>query len=175
MSDYNLHTIRELLGEAFSSGEITTLAFDLFHDVYQNFSASMTRADKIQMVVEKAQASGKIPQLLAYVQEKNPYQYGRYANQLISQSVAQETTLSIPKPPERSLRQLKREKELLESHAELLTEKVRRLREAVAIETDVTRKFQIEHQLKQAEKELSDIDAQLDYNDLLIRQHNVTS
>ena len=90
MSDYNLHTIRELLGEAFSSGEITTLAFDLFHDIYQDFTAGMTRSTKIEMVVANANKKGRIPDLLKYVQEKNAYQYGRYANKLKSPSPSQE-------------------------------------------------------------------------------------
>lgn len=83
MTDYNLHTIRELLGEAFSSGEITTLAFDLFHDVYQDFTSGMTRDQKIRMVVDKANKTGKLPELLAYVQRQNAYQYGRYAPKLM--------------------------------------------------------------------------------------------
>lgn len=98
MSEYNLPIIRELLGEAFSSGEITTLAFDLFYDVYQNFPSTMTRADKIQMVVQKAQASGRIPQLLAYVQEKNGYQYGRFADKLQAPSIEEQPLVQKPNP-----------------------------------------------------------------------------
>lgn len=100
MTDYNLRIIGDLLGEAFSSGEITTLAFDLFYDVYQNLSASMTRSAKIEMIIDKANASGQFPQLLAYVQEKNPYQYGRYADRLKAQIPVQEPNPPIPFPQE---------------------------------------------------------------------------
>jgi hypothetical protein len=171
MSEYNLHVIRELLGEAFSSGEITTLAFDLFHDVYQDFTAGMTRSQKIRMVVDHANKNGAMPGLLAYVERQNAYQYGRFAPQLKSQAGSQQTAVVSKKPVVQSSRRLKSEKDQLESQSELLAEKVRRLRDAVAIETDVTRKFQIEQQLKQAKEELSEVDDKIDEIDDLLAKN----
>lgn len=162
MGEYNLHTIRELLGDAFSSGEITTLAFDLFHDVYQDFAAGMTRSQKIEMLVNHANQKGKIPELLAYVQRQNVYQYGRFEDQLKSQSAPSESTSPPAKTPKVSLRRLKREKANLETQWTLKSEIVQRLGEAVAVETDVPRKFQTEQQLKQAEQELKEIEDKLE-------------
>jgi hypothetical protein len=172
MTEYNLLAIRSLLGEAFSSGEITTLAFDLFHEVYQDFTAGMARSTKIEMVVTKAKASGKIPELLAYVQRQNSYQYRRYADQLeaqaapTSKSVSETADIPIAVSP----RRLKREKQHLVSQSDLLAEKVRRLRDAWTIETDVTRKFQIEHQLKEAQSELDEVDNKIDAIDELLEK-----
>lgn len=162
MSEYNLHTIRELLGEAFSSGEITTLAFDLFHNVYQDFTAGMTRSQKIEMVVNHANQKGKIPELLAYIQRQNLYQYGRFENQLKSAPVNETAADSSGKISAMSKRRLLREKEQLEAQWKLKSEIVGRLGQALMIETDVTRKFQAEQQLQQAEKELQEIEDKLD-------------
>jgi hypothetical protein len=52
----------------------------------------------------------------------------------------------------------------------LLAEKVRRLRDAWTIETDVTRKFQIEHQLKEAQSELDEVDNKIDAIDELLEK-----
>ncbi len=162
MSEYNLHAIRELLSEAFSSGEVSTLAFDLFHEVYQEFTAGMTRSQKIKMVIEEASKKGRMPELLAYVQRQNAYQYGRFEGQFKTSSVSPKVSTESKKPTKVSSRRLKREKARLESQSELITEKVRRLGDALRIETDVLRKFQIEQQLKEAEAELKEVDDKLD-------------
>ena len=82
MTQYNLAAIRELLAAAFSSGEIDTLAFDLFQEVYRNFTSGMINSAKINMIVSHASEKGRIPPLLAYVEKNNPYQYQRFAPQL---------------------------------------------------------------------------------------------
>lgn len=79
---YNLETVRKLLNDAFSSGEIQTLAFDRFHDIHDDFAAGMTKSQMIKAVVENAHKHGRIPDLLDYVKKENPYQYNRYAPQL---------------------------------------------------------------------------------------------
>ena len=60
-----LAVIRELLSDAFNSGEIDTLAFDLFQPVYRDFSPAMTRSTKIRSIVEHANDSGRVRDLLA--------------------------------------------------------------------------------------------------------------
>ena len=77
-----LATIRELLATAFNSGEIDTLAFDLFQSVYRDFSPGMMRSAKIQGIVQHASDNGRIPDLLFYVEKENPYQYASYAAEL---------------------------------------------------------------------------------------------
>ena len=85
MPVYNFAKIRELLTAAFSSGEINTLAFDLFRPLYDDFSGGMSKGDRIEQIVMEAERNGRIPQLLNYVQEKNAYQYGRFAPHLIQE------------------------------------------------------------------------------------------
>ena len=79
---YNLAVVRQLLAAAFSAGEISTLAFDLFPAVYHDFAAGMTRAQKIEMVLAYAERTGGVDDLLAYVQRVNRYQYNRFAARL---------------------------------------------------------------------------------------------
>lgn len=163
MSEYNLQTIRDLISKAFSSGEVTTLAFDLFYDVYREFAPGMTTSQKIQAIVEKAYDNGEIPKLLDYVKKHNAFQYAQYANKRGAEpSPNEERSQPAQENPPVSLRRLKREKTLLESQWELLSEKVQRLSKELVIETDVTRKFQIEQQLKQAESDLVEIEDKLD-------------
>ena len=94
---YDLRAINNLLGDAFNSGGIDTLAFDLFQPVYRDFGPGMNRAQKIEAVVLYAEQNGRIPDLLAYVQQKNPYQYNRYAAQF--QSAPQSESHTSPGTP----------------------------------------------------------------------------
>ncbi|MCI0643842.1 MAG: hypothetical protein L0346_03015 [Chloroflexi bacterium] len=90
---YDLEVIRRLLGEAFDAGEVSNLAFDLFQEVYQNFTAGMTRDQMIRSIVAHADERGRIPDLLAYVARHNPYRYQQYADQL------KPVTRPAPNPP----------------------------------------------------------------------------
>ncbi|MCA9999309.1 MAG: hypothetical protein KDE56_26285 [Anaerolineales bacterium] len=82
MPAYDLAVVREMLTQAFSSGEINTLAFDLFPNLYNDFAASLSKGDRIEQIVMQAQRINRIPELTDYVKEKNPYQYGRYSKYL---------------------------------------------------------------------------------------------
>ncbi|MBK8985452.1 MAG: ATP-binding protein [Chloroflexi bacterium] len=96
---YNLATIRQLLTDAFDSEEIKTLAFDRFHAVQDDFSTGMTKGQMIRAVVEKAEKHGRLPELLAYVQATNPYQYNRYAAQLEAPAAANRAASTLPLQP----------------------------------------------------------------------------
>lgn len=79
----NRQHLRELLSAAFSSGEITTLAFDLFYDVYCNFSSSLTTNDKIKMILDAAETDPtNTAKLLNYVKVRNSYQYDKFLEKL---------------------------------------------------------------------------------------------
>lgn len=82
--NYDLQAVRELLSAALSSGEISTLAFDLFPTVYEDFTAGMTRSQKIEMIVSHASRKGRVHDLIGYIERYNPYQHGRFANRLLS-------------------------------------------------------------------------------------------
>ncbi len=45
-------SLRELLTAAFSDAELTTLCFDHFHPVYEDFAAGMSKGDKIQRLLD---------------------------------------------------------------------------------------------------------------------------
>jgi hypothetical protein len=97
MAEYDHQIIRQLLTDAFDAGEVATLAFDLFADVYGNFAPGMTKGQMILAIVEHATRYNRVPDLLNYVKEKNAYQYDRYASRLkpISQISSQESVAMI--------------------------------------------------------------------------------
>ena len=78
----NLAPLREMLDEAYSVGEINTLAFDLFPQVYRNFADATPRASRIEQLVLRAKQRGRIADLIAYTQKHNPHQYAIYASRL---------------------------------------------------------------------------------------------
>lgn len=69
--------IRQFLFSAFSDDEVTALCFDYFHEVYDNFTGSMSKAAKIQLLIEYCQGREIIPSLLAALQRTRPEQYAR--------------------------------------------------------------------------------------------------
>ena len=134
---YNLPVIRQLLTHAFNAGEIKTLAFDLFPEVYGDFAAGMTKGQMIRAVLDHALSRGRIPDLLNYVKKANPYQYDQYTDRL-------ETTPPIPQPAfgdEQRLQDLQgnieRESELLRAYEEQLT-----------FEDDPRRLLKIQHEIE---------------------------
>ena len=75
-------TIRALLNDAFSDGELTTLCFDYFPAVYDQFGSGMSRSDKIQRLIEYCARNGQMALLVDKIKEMNPAQYQRYADRL---------------------------------------------------------------------------------------------
>jgi formylglycine-generating enzyme required for sulfatase activity len=67
--------IRQFLTEFFSDEELATLCFDYFRDVYDDFAAGMTKGQKIQLVLERCERRGVLPNLLAAIQRARPDQY----------------------------------------------------------------------------------------------------
>jgi hypothetical protein len=81
-SDWNTEAIRQLLNAAFSDGELTTLCFDHFHPVYDDFSSGMSKRDKIQRLLDHCLRHAQVESMLAQVRQRNPVQYARFARQL---------------------------------------------------------------------------------------------
>lgn len=154
--EYDLAAVRRLLSDAFNAGEISTLAFDLFPAVYQTFAPGMDREQMIQRIVQHAGQQGKVPELLNYVQKENPYQYGRYADQLkpIPQTTGQEQTV-IPSFQERRLRDLQNH---IEEDAELLKEYEDELRYA----DDPRSKRRIQREIERQKESLANYQQQLE-------------
>ena len=74
---WNTAALRDLLTAAFSDGELTTLCFDHFSAVYEDFAAGMSKSDKIQRLLDHCIRYEQVETLLAVVREANPVQYRR--------------------------------------------------------------------------------------------------
>jgi outer membrane protein assembly factor BamB len=74
--------VRELLSAAFSDQELTTLCFDHFHSVYENFGSGMNKGRKIQLILDHCVRRGRVAELLNRVREHNPAQYARFEGRL---------------------------------------------------------------------------------------------
>ena len=67
--------IRRFLVEFFSDDELATLCFDYFRDVYDDFASSMTKGQKIQLLIERCERRGILSNLLAAIQGARPELY----------------------------------------------------------------------------------------------------
>jgi hypothetical protein len=70
--------IRRFLTEAFSDEEITTLCFDRFRPVYENFSTGMSKGQKIQLLIEHCERHDEWPVLLSALQRERPRQFAQF-------------------------------------------------------------------------------------------------
>ena len=141
---YNLEAVSKLLNDAFSSGEIKTLAFDRFHEVYGDFAPGMTKRQMILAVVDSAQRHGRIPDLLDYVKIANPYQYNRYAPQLEVVPPARLPAFGDEQRLQDLQRNINREAELLNDYEEQL-----------AYESDPRRLKKIQYEIKRQKETIA--------------------
>ena len=81
-SAWNTAALRDLLGAAFSNEELTTLCFDHFRPVYEEFAGGMSKGQKIQRLLDYCLRREQVDDLLAAVREANPVQYRRYEEKL---------------------------------------------------------------------------------------------
>lgn len=119
VDNYDLAVVREMLDEAFSVGEINTLAFDLFPKTYRDFPGDWSKSRRIREIVSDADNQGRIPDLLAYTEKHNAYRYGLFAPRLKKNDVP-------VTDPNRKRRQdlenhIAREQQLLNQYREQLT------------------------------------------------------
>lgn len=70
--------IRKLLAEAFNDEELTSLCFDFFRDVCDQFTLGMTKGHKIQLLIEHCERREAISNLLAAIQRVRPEQYEKW-------------------------------------------------------------------------------------------------
>jgi hypothetical protein len=69
--------IREWLLSAFNDEELVTFCFDRFQPVFNNFSAGMSKGQKIHLLIEYCQRHESLPELLAALERARPEQYAR--------------------------------------------------------------------------------------------------
>ena len=92
--------IRQHLTSAYSDEELTTLCFDYFRDVYDNFAVGMTKTAKIHLLLDHCQRRDLMPNLLAALERDRPDQYRkRFGQAVVEPSSAQP-------PPKRNPRQV---------------------------------------------------------------------
>lgn len=147
MPVYNLANIREMLSTAFSIGEINTLAFDLLRQLYDDFSSGMSKSDRIEQIVMEAERNGRIPQLLNYVQEKNAYQYGRFAPHLIQEE-------PMPNPTTQLAGWQQRQADL-KQHIETDTKLLRDFEDTLRAETHPQRRLSYEQGIERQQEALA--------------------
>jgi hypothetical protein len=79
----SLHgVLRQLLNEAFSTGDIGTLAFDVFPGLYGELEASPGKTRKIEIVVEAAIQNDAVLRLMEWVRLNNAHKYNAYFNRV---------------------------------------------------------------------------------------------
>ncbi len=76
--EWNTAAIRGLVAAAFSDEELTTLCFDHFHSVYEDFGSGMSKRQKIQRLLDYCTRHGQLDKLVGLVRERNPAQYARF-------------------------------------------------------------------------------------------------
>jgi len=80
-ADTQNHTsrvLRQLLDAALSDQEISTVAFDYFQEIYNQFSAGMSKGQKTEMLVAYCVRQGKTDTLIEVVKQLNPNQCQRF-------------------------------------------------------------------------------------------------
>jgi hypothetical protein len=74
--------VRQLLSAAFDDEELTTLCFDHFPPVYEDFAAGMSKGQKIQRLLDYCVRHDQLEALLRQVEARNPAQYARFASRV---------------------------------------------------------------------------------------------
>ncbi|MBK9230497.1 MAG: hypothetical protein IPO15_06430 [Anaerolineae bacterium] len=81
-ADFDIAALRALLNAAFSDEELTTLCFDHFRPVYDQFSTGMARTAKIQHLLEYAEKRQQVARLIELVEDLNPAQVAAHRGRL---------------------------------------------------------------------------------------------
>ena len=100
---YETVQIRQFLKDAFSDEELTTLCFDHFRDVYESFSAGMTKTQKIQLLIEHCQRRGTMTDLVVVLAQTRQTQFRQFFGGATPQQVAQQVR-SAPLPVDQKRR-----------------------------------------------------------------------
>jgi hypothetical protein len=102
MSTWDTAAIRQLLSAAFDDGELTTLCFDYFRPVYEEFGGGMTKSAKIQRLLDHCERHDQMEVLLERVRERNPRKYASFAHRLRREPPTDIT----PSPPPEDIAQV---------------------------------------------------------------------
>ncbi len=81
---FNTAVIRQLLSDAFDDEGLSDFCFDYFSQVYEGFTSSMSKSQKIRRLIDHCSRHRQLDKLLAQVRQANPSQYDHYESQLQS-------------------------------------------------------------------------------------------
>lgn len=70
--------LRPYLTDAYNDEELVTLCFEYFRDVYGNFTAGMTKTQKILLLLDHCQRRELLPNLAGALERDRPEQYHRH-------------------------------------------------------------------------------------------------
>lgn len=90
--------IRQFLFEFFSDDELTSLCFDYFPQVYDDFAASMTKQHKTRMLLEYCQHRELVPNLIGALQRARPEVYAERFPQAPKTKVRLEPVMPVRDP-----------------------------------------------------------------------------
>jgi class 3 adenylate cyclase len=80
---YAAAAVRELVDAAFSDEGLSTLCFDRFRAVYDQFAAGQTKGQRVRLLVEHAERQRQLPDLLDAVRRANPGAYAEFEPRLV--------------------------------------------------------------------------------------------
>jgi TIR domain/Effector-associated domain 7 len=83
LRSYNPSVERKLLTEAFTDEELANFCFDYFREVYEQFTTGMSKAVKIQRLIEHVHRHNHEDKLLGLVRSANPAKYAEYESHLV--------------------------------------------------------------------------------------------
>lgn len=86
-TEYNTDAIREMVLAALSAEEIDQLIFDHFREVNDRLSDSMTQSQRVQELLSYLTRTGRIHEIIDHVERINPFQYKRFQENLVAQSL----------------------------------------------------------------------------------------
>jgi hypothetical protein len=78
----NVSGIRKLIRAALNAEELTTLCYDHFPPVYQEFSGGLTFDRKITLLLDHCQHHDRLSQLLEYLRAANREKFEQYESQI---------------------------------------------------------------------------------------------
>ena len=108
--DWDTEVIRQLLTEAFSDGELTTLCFDHFRPVYENLSSGMSKGQKIQLLLDHCTREEQVEVLLELVKDRRSAKYDRFSPRLRLEKSVTPSEPSPPQPPSQPPQHPRRER-----------------------------------------------------------------
>lgn len=82
LSGSNTKAVRELITTAFDDEEFTSLCFDHFRPVHNNFSTGMSKTQKIQLLLDYCERYGEMLYLVHLIRSHNPSKFNLFKDRL---------------------------------------------------------------------------------------------